>query len=152
MSGVRRRLVAALGASLAAAPAAGALERPESSNVGQNYLLFCGGCHGVDGRGVTHRVPPLNGALGRFLRVDGGRELLLRFPGVANSALSDAGLAAVMNWCLATFAGPERPADLVPYSAAEVHAARTSPALNIQRSRAELMHRLGLPDEAAAGY
>ena len=59
-------------------------------------MLFWGGCDGVDGRGVAHRVPPLSGALGRFLRVDGGRELLLRFPGVANSALSDAGLAAVM--------------------------------------------------------
>jgi mono/diheme cytochrome c family protein len=142
----------ALGAWLAAVPHASALERPESSNVAQNYLLFCGGCHGADGRGVAHRVPPLNGALGRFLRVDGGRELLLRFPGVANSALSDAALAEVMNWCLATFAGPERPAALAPYSAADVRAARASPALNIRRSRAELMRRLGLPDDEAAAY
>lgn len=152
MSRTRPALVAVLGAWLAALPTAGALERPESSNVEQNYLLFCAGCHRVEGTGVAGRVPPLRGALGRFLRVEGGRELLLRFPGVANSALSDAALADVMNWCLATFAGPERPADLLPYTAAEVRAARASPLLNIQRSRAELMNKLGLPPGAAAAY
>jgi cytochrome c553 len=147
-----RALASALGALLAAAPVADALERPESSNVEQNYVLFCGGCHGVEGNGVPHKVPPLKGALGLFLRADGGRELLLRFPGVVNSALSDAALADVMNWCVTRFAGPERPADLRPYSPAEVRAARVSPLLNIQRSRSELMRRLGLPAREAADY
>lgn len=141
-----------LAALLAAAPATGALERPESADVEQNYVLFCGGCHGVEGGGVPHRVPPLAGALGAFLRADGGRELLLRFPGVVNSALSDAALADVMNWCVAKFAGPDRPAELRPYSAAEVRAARLNPLLNVQRSRRELMLRLGLPARATPDY
>ncbi len=150
---VQRAASAVLGfALLAAAPVAGAIERPESSNVEQNYVLFCGGCHGVAGNGVPHRVPALNVTVGRFLRADGGRELLLRFPGVANSQLSDAALAEVMNLCVARFGGAERPANLRPYTAAEVHAARQSPALNIRASRAALMRRLGLPADEAADY
>jgi cytochrome c553 len=147
-----RALYPVVGALLAAAPIADALERPESSNVEQNYVLFCGGCHGVDGTGVPHRVPPLKGTLGLFLRADGGRELLLRFPGVVNSQLSDAALAAVMNWCVARFAAADTPADLRPYSSDEVRAARASPVLNIQRSRSELMQKLGLPARDAVAY
>jgi hypothetical protein len=142
----------ALGALVTAAPVAGALERPESSSAEQNYVLFCGGCHGLAGSGVPHRVPALKDTIGRFLRADGGRELLLRFPGVVNSQLSDVALAQVMNWCVARFAGPDAPADLRPYSAEEVHAARAIPPLNTQRSRSELMRRLGLPDAEAEDY
>jgi cytochrome c553 len=148
VTSVRRLLGPALGTLLGAASAAGALERPESSNVEQNYVLFCGGCHGVEGTGVPRRVPPLAGALGPFLRAEGGRELLLSFPGVVNSALSDAALADVMNWCVTTFAAGDRPAGLRPYTAADVHAARIEPQLNVQRSRRELMQRLGLPARA----
>ena len=146
---MRLVVVAAL---CAVAPGADALERAESANVEQNYLLFCGGCHGREGAGVPHRVPPLKGGIGRFLRAEGGRELLLRFPGVANSALSDAALADVMNWCITRFAGSERPAGFAAYSAAEVRAARSSPLLNIQRSRRELMLRAGLASEEAERY
>jgi cytochrome c553 len=141
-----------LAALLTATPVAGALERPESSNAAQNYLLFCGGCHGLAGTGVPHRVPALKDTIGRFLRADGGRELLLRFPGVVNSQLSDAALAEVMNWCVARFAGPDAPTDLHPYSAEEVRAARAIPPLNTQRSRSELMRRLGLSADEAADY
>ena len=140
----------AVAVSLAAVPVARALERPESTNPEQNYLLFCGGCHGLAGTGIPHRVPALKDTIGRFLRADGGRELLLRFPGVVNSQLSDDALAQVMNWCVTRFSGTNAPADVRPYSAEEVHAARAIPPLNTQRSRNELMQRLGLPADAAA--
>jgi len=150
---LRRPAAAALVvATLTASSVAGALERPESANVEQNYVLFCGGCHGVGGNGVAHRVPALNVTIARFLRADGGRELLLRFPGVANSQLSDAALAEVMNLCVARFGGADRPQGLRPYTAEEVHAARQSPLLNIRASRVELMRRLGLPADEAADY
>jgi hypothetical protein len=115
-------------------------------------VLFCGGCHGTAGTGVPHRVPALKVTIGRFLRADGGRELLLRFPGVVNSQLSDAALADVMNLCVARFGGADRPADLRPYTATEVHAARATPLLNVRRSRAELMRSLGLPEEESSDY
>lgn len=146
------RRVIAVFALCAAATGVNALERVESADAAQNYLLFCGGCHGRDGAGVAHRVPPLSGGIGRFLRADGGRELLLRFPGVANSALSDAALADVMNWCIRRFAGPDRPADLLPYNAAEVRAARSTPLLGVRVSRRELMQRAGLPSGEAESY
>lgn len=151
---VARRFAVALGAAFSfAVPPAAALERPESAtSPEQNYVLFCGGCHGVAGDGVARRVPALKDTLGRFLRVDGGRELLLYFPGVANSQLTDTALAAVMNWCIERFAGADRPAGLRPYTASEVREARANPQLNIQRSRREIMVRAGVPADAAATY
>ncbi len=154
MSGAGRALgsLLALLAVLAAAPVAAALERPESSNVEQNYVLFCGGCHGLEGRGVPHKVPALRDTIARFLRAEGGRELLLHFPGVANSQLSDPALAAVMNWCVGRFAGPDLVVATRPYTAVEVRAARETPLLNIQRSRRELMLRAGVPEGEAGDY
>ncbi len=135
-------------AALAGAPAASALERPESSDVRQNYVLFCGGCHGLAGTGVHHRVPALRETLPRFLRAQGGRELLLHFPGVTNSQLSDRALADVMNWCLTEFAADAASAAR-PYTAEEVRAARATPTLGIQRQRAEFMRAAGIPPEAS---
>lgn len=147
-----RLVVPLLGAWFASAAPAVALERAESASAEQNYVLFCGGCHGVAGTGVAHKVPALNRTVGRFLRADGGREVLLRFPGVVNSALSDAALAEVMNYCVTRFAAEARPADFRPYSAAEIHAARGNPLLNVQRSRRELLQRLGLAADEAGDY
>ena len=152
MSGAGRLAALLLGAWLASATPALALERAESASAEQNYVLFCGGCHGVAGTGVARKVPALNRTVGRFLRADGGRELLLRFPGVVNSALSDAALAEVMNYCVGRFASDARPVDFRPYSAAEVHAARNDPLVNVQRSRRELLQRLGLPADEAGEY
>jgi len=152
MNGPARLAVPLLGAWFASAAPTAALERAESASAEQNYVLFCGGCHGVAGTGVAHKVPALNRSVGRFLRVDGGREVLLRFPGVVNSALSDAALAEVMNYCVTRFAAEARPADFRPYSAAEIHAARNNPLLNVQRSRRELLQRLGLPADEAGDY
>ncbi|MBS0393006.1 MAG: cytochrome c [Proteobacteria bacterium] len=143
---MKRRAVAGASALVLAcvAGAPRALERPESSDVRQNYVLFCGGCHGQAGTGVRHRVPALRETMPRFLSAQGGRELLLHFPGVANSQLSDHALANVMNWCVGEFA-PEAASATQPYTAAEVHAARATPTLNIQRQRAEFMRAAGIP-------
>jgi hypothetical protein len=138
--------------SLAIAAPAMALDRPETGDVAQDYVLFCGGCHGLDGAGVRHRVPALRDTVGRFLRTEGGRELLLRFPGVTNSQLSDAGLAGVMNWCVERFGGDDRSAALAPYTAAEVRAARSEPLLNVRVSRAAFMRRAGVPPDEAGEY
>jgi cytochrome c553 len=141
----------ALAAAVVVAPAARALERPESGNAAQNFVLFCAGCHGLDGSGVPGRVPPLPSSLSRLLTVEGGREFLLRVPGVANSALSDAALAAVMNWCIQQFAGEQAAAQQRPYTAAELTAARHEPLLAMRRTRRELLARAGT-SELAGDY
>ena len=104
-----------------------------------DYALNCQGCHLDDGSGTPGSVPPLAGSVGRFTRVPGGREFIVRVPGVATSALDDASLAAVLNWMLERFGKPDVPADFRPYAAAEVGTLRQKPLTNVDRVRAELL-------------
>jgi mono/diheme cytochrome c family protein len=104
-----------------------------------DYALNCQGCHLDDGAGTPGSVPPLVGSVGRFTRVPGGREFIVRVPGVATSALDDAALAAVLNWMLERFGKPDVPADFRPYDAPEVGALRQKPLTNVERVRAELL-------------
>ena len=87
-----------------------------------DYVLQCAGCHRVDGRGSTrHGIPDFRDSVGHFTRLPAGREYLIRVPGA--SQLSDADLAAVLNWVLASFSAAQLPADFQPYTQAEVAAA-----------------------------
>ena len=67
-----------------------------------NYILHCQGCHLVNGGGTSGKIPALIG-VGRFLSVEGGREFLVRVPGVSGSLVNDAELAEVLNWILYEF-------------------------------------------------
>ena len=126
-----------------------ALEAPVSADPVQNYLLFCAGCHGLSGAGVPRRVPPLQASLPLLLRVDGGRDFLTRVPGVANSALNSAALATVLNWSVKQFAGSTIQAGtFVPFTAAELDAARDRPLLTIQGARREILERAGIATPA----
>ncbi|HUA90641.1 MAG TPA: cytochrome c, partial [Steroidobacteraceae bacterium] len=82
----------------------------------QDYMLYCMGCHGDQAQGVPGKIPPLAGALPRYMRTPEGRNYVLRVPGAANSVLSDAQLAAVLNWLATTYAvaGEARPAAFTP--------------------------------------
>jgi len=104
-----------------------------------DYALNCQGCHLDDGSGTPGSVPRLAGSVGRFLGVAGGREFLVRVPGVATSPLDDAALAAVLNWMLERFGPPHLPSKFAPYTAAEVGALRQKPLTNVDRVRAELI-------------
>jgi hypothetical protein len=148
---VRPRYGAVALAAVLASPAI-ALERSATDDVAQNYTLFCAGCHGEAGVGVPHKIPRLAGRLGLYLGVDGGRDFLLRVPGVANSQLDAARLAAVMNRAVARFA-PERMATFQPFTAAEIAAARRRPLIGVERERSRLLRAAGV-DEAtiAAEY
>jgi len=97
-----------------------------------DYLLSCGGCHGLDGAGSV-RVPSLRG-VDRLLARPGGRDYVLRVPGVASAPLSDARLAALLDWVFAHFDN-RTPTN---FNAAEVGAARVSPWLDPKAARAAL--------------
>jgi len=92
--------------------------------------------------GTPGSVPALAGSVGRFLRVPGGREFLVRVPGVAQAALDDTALADVLNWILERFGRDDLPQGFVPYAAAEVGRLRHQPLTNIQRVRRELIDAL----------
>lgn len=93
----------------------------------QNWILSCQGCHRADATGTPQTTPTMAGVVAKFLQVPGGREYLVRVPGVATAALSDADLAEVVNWSLARFDSANVPADFKPYTAAEVGGLRLKP-------------------------
>lgn len=125
----------------AVALAATAAMSAASGNPAQDYMLYCQGCHGEQAQGVAGKVPPLAGSLNRFMRTSAGREYLLRVPGAANSALSDAQLAAVLNWLAARYA-PAGESPVPPFTIAEVAQQRRTPLANVQARRAEVVRAL----------
>src|ERR1700679_2714439 len=90
-----------------------------AANPAQDYMLYCMGCHGPQAEGVPGKVPPLAHALGRYMRTPAGRNYVLRVPGAANSVLSDAELAGVLNWLAQTFNAAELSGDVPLFTAAE---------------------------------
>jgi len=103
-----------------------------------HYVLHCAGCHRVDGSGAPEKYVPDLRRLGRFLRLEGGREFVIGVPGVMGSGLDDAQVAEVANWLLATMAQDSLPACHVLYTAAEVTATRARPMPDV----AAVRHRL----------
>lgn len=84
-----------------------------------NYMTQCQGCHLPDGSGRLGQVPSFKGQLRHFLASEEGRSFLVQVPGSANARLSDADLAAVLNWMVATMS-PAGAGRFVPYQAGEV--------------------------------
>ena len=93
----------------------------------QHYMLQCQGCHRPDGTGTLTTAPPMTGMVARFLAVPGGREYLVRVPGVATAVLTDAQLAELLNWTLYRFDAANVPTSFQPYTATEVGALRRHP-------------------------
>jgi len=115
-----------------------------------DYMLQCQGCHLADGGGSPGAVPPLAGLVGKFLWVPRGREYLVRVPGSSQSPLSDAELAAVLNWMIRRF-GPEEAAhDFTAFSADEVAGYRDPPLTDVETLRAELLRQISRIESSRA--
>jgi mono/diheme cytochrome c family protein len=91
------------------------------------WMLNCQGCHRADGGATGDQVPALRGTVAKFLTVPGGREYLIRVPGVAMASMDDESIAALTNWMLREFDEENLPVDFKEYSASEVGALRKSP-------------------------
>jgi mono/diheme cytochrome c family protein len=128
---------------LASAASAGSARDPQVS-----YMLECQGCHGADGAG-TASVPRLAGQVADFLRVPGGREYLIRVPGSAQSSLSDAELARVLDWIVRTFGPADAAAGFVPFSAEEVARHRSRPLVDVEPVRRDLLRQIEAARAAA---
>lgn len=155
----RRSLQATLAACLLAAlaplppiAAAPLADIPRFPKPQADYLLHCGGCHGLEGTSNGKLVPDLRGQVGFFLRLPEGREYLVRLPNVAFSALSNDELAAVLNFMVFQIGGGGVPGDAQPYGAAEVAALRRRPLreLSLLEYRSRLVETLIRRYEAPA--
>jgi mono/diheme cytochrome c family protein len=111
---------------------AGETAPPNDTRAVHDYLLSCGGCHALDGSG-SPTVPSLRG-VDRLLTKTGGRDYVLRVPGVSSAPLSDARLAALLDWVFGSFGNHATPA----FTAAEVQAARRRPFVDPKAARAAL--------------
>ena len=103
-----------------------------------DYLINCGGCHGVDGRGAPPDVPSLRGEPGRIVAVEGGRDYLYRVPGPSQAQLSDHALAEVMNFVLREFNRDTLDASFVPYTGEEISKRRSEVLLDPVTRREEI--------------
>jgi mono/diheme cytochrome c family protein len=99
-----------------------------------DYILNCSGCHRIDGSGSSvvpalQKMPELSGTTGT-------RAYWVQVPGAAQAPLSDARLAALMNWLVKRFTGqPPAPA----YTANEVAQLRKTPLRDPLAKRTSLL-------------
>ena len=114
----------------------------------QDYILYCMGCHGAQAEGVPGKVPPLAHALGRFMRTPEGRNYILRVPGAANSVLSDAQLAAVLNWLAQTYDSDALTSAVPLFTEAEVTSQRHSPLTSVLATRRDVVSALAATGSA----
>lgn len=103
-----------------------------------NYQLRCMGCHLADGSGQLGRVPSFRRSLVLFSASPEGRDYVVRVPGVAQSPLSDADTASLLNWMAKNLSDLEAPRGFADYSAAEIHAMRSRPLVQVSAVRARL--------------
>ena len=122
---------------------------PRIGAVQEDFSRNCQGCHRADGAGACRTVPRIRDFVGLFTRVPGGRDYLLRVPGVVWAMLDDARLTRVLNWMLVTYSREQLAPDFTPFTEEEVAKARERPLASVLETRrrliAELQRRALLP-------
>src|SRR5882672_11813633 len=96
-----------------------------------NYLLSCGGCHGLNGVSNSRLVPDLKDQVGFFLNLPEGRGYLGRLPNVAFSITTDEALTGLLNYVVFTLGGASVPNDTKPYTLREVSQLRRKPLTEV---------------------
>lgn len=135
----------ALAIGLALAPGAGQAGSVPRSD----YILRCAGCHGMEGRGTeAGGIPGFPGSIATIAGDDEGRTYMLHVPGVVGASLSNAEIAAVLNYILAQWGEPGVP----PFTAAEVTRRRAVPVADVVGLRNQIADRLMAGGKSLAPY
>lgn len=103
------------------------------------YWLHCAGCHGLEGHGTPPEIPSLIDEPGRIESLPGGRDYLMRIPGVSQAGLDDGELAAVMNYVMAEFNSATTAPGFRSFSAQEMARHRQQTLLDPLRRRSEIL-------------
>jgi hypothetical protein len=119
-----------------------------------NFIQYCSGCHGQDGRGggATSGIPDLRNFVGAFAGDEGGRTYVLHVPGVVNTSLDDAEIAAVINYVMKTWGGTSLFPDFVPFTTREVIRRRARSVQDVVALRREIVQRLNADGIPTAPY
>lgn len=129
--------------------AAGAQERSAHAN----YVLRCAGCHGMEGAGTAEGgIPDFRGYVGAFTRTEAARTYVMHVPGVVSASLSDAEIAAVMNYLVEEWGGESIPDPFVPFTPNEVTRLRAVPVEDVVAFRREVVDDLAERGIATADY
>ena len=113
---------------------------PANADPHTDYLLYCRGCHLHTGDPVPDAHIPSLKTLVPLIASPDGREYIVRVPGVSQANLSNARLAAVLNWVLTEFNADSLPDDFEPYTTEEVGAARVKVLVDPLRAREEILN------------
>lgn len=122
--------------------------RASADNVSRDkYVLFCAGCHGIEGEGGggeggTKRIFPFVASAGVFLNDPQGRRYLANVGGVTSAGMTATETAQVLNYILMTFATPSLPADFKPFTSSEIELFRRAPLNDPVALRREISARL----------
>lgn len=136
-------------AALAAALLASAPAPARELGAKANYLLRCSGCHGPKGVGtIEGGIPPFPGFIGPLVADDAGRTYVMHVPGVVGSSLSDAEIAAVLNYIVQTWSDGA-PA---PFTTEEVVRRRAEPMPDLIAYRRAIVARLAKDGVTLADY
>jgi hypothetical protein len=108
-----------------------------------DYVLYCSGCHSMDGSGHPgFGVPDFRAQVGYFLRLPEGRAYLMQVPGLLSTGLRDERAAAVTNYVIEMFAGESLPREFVPYTAEEAKRYREGRPTDVAARRVQLYQQL----------
>lgn len=126
---------------------------PRFSTAQSDYVEYCAGCHGVQGRSAPAPIPELRERVGWFMCTPEGREYLIRLPNVSHVPLADNGdVASLMNFVVFGLGGASAPSGARPFDAAEVRQLRAralKPGIQLQAMRrrivADMLRRCGAP-------
>jgi cytochrome c553 len=109
-----------------------------------NFLIECAACHQPDGSGSPGTIPSLHDYLGTFAQDPRARFFPSSVSAAANSTLSNAALADVLNWIICTMDAGQIRDGFRPYTADEVGRFRKSPLVDAMSRRDQLLKQMGL--------
>ena len=129
------RLAAACVTFASLHPALSAADAPQML-----YMLNCMGCHTADGGGSPGHVPSVRATLGPLAADREGRRFLVEVPGVAQSPLSNAAVAELLNWMVRNLT--VEPAEFVEFTPQEVARYRAQRLTTVYATRAQILSRI----------
>lgn len=124
----------------------------DDAPVANKYALFCGGCHGLDGKGeIEADVPMLPPRIGAFLYDEEGASYMVNVGGVMSAGISDQDAADIMNYVITSFGAESVPNSTYRFTAEQVAKLRENPPEDLVKLRRDIGKRLekrgiALPD------